>query len=110
MTTARGKRRGHRGPLPGSSVKGTPEKREINFDAIQVDDEELICPEGMDPDAFARLSRTGQRNAITSVSILEAGEVGSNDEDDEDDDDDEDEDDDEETLEENRRRSREYAA
>ena len=80
-------------------------------DAIEVDDEELICPEGMDPDAFARLSRTGQRNAITSVSILEAGEVGSNDEDDEDDDDDddEDEDDDEETLEENRRRSREYA-
>ena len=61
----------------------------------------------MDPDAFARLSRTGQRNAITSVSILEAGEVSSysNDEDDDDDD----EDDDEEALEENRRRSRDYA-
>jgi hypothetical protein len=76
-----------------------------------VDDEELLCPDGMDPDAFARLSRTLQRTAITSVSILEAEEVGlygddeENDDeenDDEEDDDDEDDDDEEEVLEDRR--------
>jgi hypothetical protein len=58
----------------------------------------------MDPDEFARLSRTLQRTAVTSVSILEAQEVGlySNEDGDEDDDDEDDED--EEALEENRRR------
>jgi hypothetical protein len=51
----------------------------------------------------------GQRNAITSVSILEAGEVGSYSNAEDDDDEDNDEDEDEEALEENRRRSRDYA-
>jgi hypothetical protein len=74
-----------------------------------VDDEELICPEGMDPDAFARLSRTGQRNAITSVSILEAGDARSYSNDEDDDDEDDEEDEDEEALEENRRRSLDYS-
>ena len=63
---ALGKRNGYRGPLP-------PTPQQLDFDNMELDDEELRCPDGMDEDAFAGLSRMEQRTAITWVSILAAG-------------------------------------